>query len=315
MDEDAKMQARREANRMHALKSRQRSKMLSTELQQSVQQLSEEKGDLERQNAVLRAQVDVLQQQNRALLQSQQHMMVPSQQPPQAPVQQQAPTQPAQNFMGGGFPAFNNNNNGGNTMSNNGAQGAPDFSGLFPPGGQQGLGLSGLPAFAQSLGLNAGAFGGGQPFPGQAQQAPAPPPIPQLAPAPNTNDASGALAALGLPPGVDLSSLLQGQFGNNGMNPSQSSQNATSSPSATAAAPPPPPQMDQQQQNDFNATSNMSAPAQTQNTGMGGMMNMNVSGLTPQQQQLLLAIQQGQGPNLNLLNSQSSGQDGNNGGS
>jgi hypothetical protein len=74
-EQDAKLQARREANRMHALKSRQRSKQLLSELQVSLQQLSAEKGELERQNAVLRAQVEVLQQQNRALLQSQQQLV------------------------------------------------------------------------------------------------------------------------------------------------------------------------------------------------------------------------------------------------
>jgi hypothetical protein len=75
-EQEAKMQARREANRMHAFKSRQRSKLLLGELQVNMQQLSSEKSELERQNAVLRAQVEVLQQQNRALLQSQQQLML-----------------------------------------------------------------------------------------------------------------------------------------------------------------------------------------------------------------------------------------------
>lgn len=78
--------ARREANRMHALKSRQRSKALMMDLQGSVANLTREKSDLERQNVVLRAQVDVLSQQNRALLQSQQHMFTGiNQQPQQLP--------------------------------------------------------------------------------------------------------------------------------------------------------------------------------------------------------------------------------------
>jgi hypothetical protein len=64
--------ARREANRMHALKSRQRSKALLGELQSTVATLNQEKAELERQNAVLRAQVDVLTQQNRALMSAQQ---------------------------------------------------------------------------------------------------------------------------------------------------------------------------------------------------------------------------------------------------
>ena len=62
---------RREANRLHALKSRQRSKQLLTDLQASVDQLQKDKVDLERQNTVLRAQVDVLKQQNAMLVQSQ----------------------------------------------------------------------------------------------------------------------------------------------------------------------------------------------------------------------------------------------------
>ena len=72
---DHRIATRREANRMHALKSRQRSKALLQDLQNSVTVLNGEKADLERQNAILRAQVDVLSQQNRALLQSQQQMM------------------------------------------------------------------------------------------------------------------------------------------------------------------------------------------------------------------------------------------------
>lgn len=54
--DEAKLKARREANRMHAFKSRQRSKFLLTELQQAVSQLNREKAELERQNAVLTAQ-------------------------------------------------------------------------------------------------------------------------------------------------------------------------------------------------------------------------------------------------------------------
>lgn len=74
-DTDEKRQARREANRMHAFKSRQRSKMLLQELQQTVDGLSKDKSELERQNAVLRAQVEVLQQQNAGLMQNQQMLL------------------------------------------------------------------------------------------------------------------------------------------------------------------------------------------------------------------------------------------------
>jgi hypothetical protein len=71
LDESHKIQARREANRQHAFKSRQRNKVLLSELQQTVQQLAAAKSDLERHNAILRAQVEVLQQQNLSLLQNQ----------------------------------------------------------------------------------------------------------------------------------------------------------------------------------------------------------------------------------------------------
>ena len=79
--ETEKLAARREANRVHAFKSRQRSKALLQELQRTVELLSGEKSELERENAVLRAQVDVLQQQNLALTQSQRMLLVRSGQP------------------------------------------------------------------------------------------------------------------------------------------------------------------------------------------------------------------------------------------
>ena len=78
-DSDAeKLAARREANRIHALKSRQRSKALLQELQRTVTQLSGEKAELERENAVMRAQIEVLQQQNLALTQSQRMLLMRS---------------------------------------------------------------------------------------------------------------------------------------------------------------------------------------------------------------------------------------------
>jgi hypothetical protein len=106
-EDHVKLQARREANRMHAFKSRQRSKMLLTELQQTVSKLNREKGELERQNAVLTAQVEVLQQQNMALLQNQQQMLLKQQvvQPPPLPqstdanLQQQQQLQQQQPMM------------------------------------------------------------------------------------------------------------------------------------------------------------------------------------------------------------------------
>ena len=77
-----KLQQRREANRVHAFKSRQRSKHLLTDLQTTVNELAKDKSELERHNAVLRAQVEVLQQQNLSLLQNQQQMMLQQQKSP-----------------------------------------------------------------------------------------------------------------------------------------------------------------------------------------------------------------------------------------
>jgi hypothetical protein len=71
MTEHHRVVARREANRMHAMKSRQRSKTLFSELQASNKILAREKAELERQVVVLRAQIDVLSQQNQVLMQSQ----------------------------------------------------------------------------------------------------------------------------------------------------------------------------------------------------------------------------------------------------
>jgi hypothetical protein len=80
-----KLQQRREANRVHAFKSRQRSKHLLSELQTTVNELAKDKSELERHNAVLRAQVEVLQQQNLSLLQNQQQMMLQQKGSPQIP--------------------------------------------------------------------------------------------------------------------------------------------------------------------------------------------------------------------------------------
>lgn len=80
-EEAEKLAARREANRIHAFKSRQRSKALLQELQRTVELLTGEKSELERENAVLRAQVDVLQQQNLALTQSQRMLLIRAGQP------------------------------------------------------------------------------------------------------------------------------------------------------------------------------------------------------------------------------------------
>jgi len=147
----AKLQARREANRMHALKSRQRSKLLLSELQQTVQQLTAEKVELERQNAVFRAQVDVLQQQNRALLQSQQQLLL---------------------FPGGAGAAGNNPSGAQQGVQQSQPQG------MNPMAAMMGLAQMGLPVgvpggfppgLLQSLGLPGSGGGGAAPIgPGPA---------------------------------------------------------------------------------------------------------------------------------------------------
>jgi hypothetical protein len=95
-----KIKSRREANRLHALKSRQRSKQLLSDLQTTVGQLKSDKQDLERQNSVLLAQVDVLQQQNYKLLQGQQMLL--AQNPSMAAPSSMAQNQITPSSMGSG---------------------------------------------------------------------------------------------------------------------------------------------------------------------------------------------------------------------
>jgi len=245
--EDAKLLARREANRMHALKSRQRSKMLLGELQGTVTQLQAEKVELERQNAVLRAQVDVLQQQNRALLQSQQQLLLF---PP-----------------GGGAAAA-------------GSSGAPSGTTGFPAGFNPSMmpGMFG----AAAAGM---AAGGPTPPPPQQQQQPtmlpqqgfvlpnlAQPPQPSAPPSSNAavHDSSSATgsdaaampgAGAPIPAGLNLSEILSNpamasmlfaaqQFQQQPQNGTGGNQDSVN-PSAFGAAqppPPPPPPLQQQQQ-------------------------------------------------------------------
>jgi hypothetical protein len=97
-DSERKKESRREANRVHAFKSRQRSKFMLQELQSSLHELSIDKTNLERENALLRAQVELLQQQYRSLLQNQQMLMLqPAQQQQQ---QSQATLQHQQHQQG-----------------------------------------------------------------------------------------------------------------------------------------------------------------------------------------------------------------------
>ena len=80
-EEEAKaLEQRRAYNRKCAAKARKRSKDLIVTLQAQVEELTKEKSELQRNNEVMRAQMDLLEQQNRTLLMSQR----------QAPVEQTA---------------------------------------------------------------------------------------------------------------------------------------------------------------------------------------------------------------------------------
>ena len=75
-EEDArKLVARRAYNRKCAAKARKRSKDLIVSLQAQVQQLTAEKSALERSSEVMRAKLELLEQQNRVLMMNQQPVM------------------------------------------------------------------------------------------------------------------------------------------------------------------------------------------------------------------------------------------------
>jgi hypothetical protein len=73
-EDAARLDTRRAANRLHAFKSRQRSKNLALELQQQVEELQKDMTELERTNAVLGGKIEVLMMENQQLLFNQQMM-------------------------------------------------------------------------------------------------------------------------------------------------------------------------------------------------------------------------------------------------
>lgn len=70
-EEARRLESRRAYNRQCAAKARKRSKDLISTLQQQVETLSKDKASLERTNEVMKAQLHLLEQQNRSLLLSQ----------------------------------------------------------------------------------------------------------------------------------------------------------------------------------------------------------------------------------------------------
>lgn len=67
-DEEAKLAAKREYNRLNAAKNRKRQKELIASLQDQVKTTTDRMGDLERENEVLKVQVKSLREQNELLL-------------------------------------------------------------------------------------------------------------------------------------------------------------------------------------------------------------------------------------------------------
>lgn len=138
-----KIKSRREANRLHALKSRQRSKQLLSDLQITVGQLKSDKQDLERQNSVLLAQVDVLQQQNYKLLQGQQMLLA------QNPSMAAPSSTPSGGLSSGAYAGLQQQQPGMGGFMQQHLMGGSDSSmqGMFP--GQQQLQMAQLQHFQQ----------------------------------------------------------------------------------------------------------------------------------------------------------------------
>jgi hypothetical protein len=67
-EEAKKLESRRAYNRQCAAKARKRSKDLVAHLQGQVEELTKEKAELKRANEVMRAQLELLEQQNRTLM-------------------------------------------------------------------------------------------------------------------------------------------------------------------------------------------------------------------------------------------------------
>jgi hypothetical protein len=83
-EEGVKLEQRRAYNRMCAAKARKRSKDLIATLQTQVSELTRDKAELQRNNEVMRAQLTLLEQQNRTLLVNGQRGSLPM--PPVAPM-------------------------------------------------------------------------------------------------------------------------------------------------------------------------------------------------------------------------------------
>lgn len=74
-----KLEQRRAYNRKCAAKARKRSKDLISHLQGQVEDLTKDKTELQRSNDVMRAQLELLESQNRTLMMSQRQPMAPPQ--------------------------------------------------------------------------------------------------------------------------------------------------------------------------------------------------------------------------------------------
>jgi hypothetical protein len=102
-DEKVKLEQRRAYNRACAAKARKRSKDLISTLQKQVEDLTRDKAQLERTNDVMRAQLELLEQQNRTLMSTQRG--VPQQMQPQMMQQHQMGMHPIY-ITSSGAPAY-----------------------------------------------------------------------------------------------------------------------------------------------------------------------------------------------------------------
>jgi hypothetical protein len=100
-----KLEQRRAYNRKCAAKARKRSKDLIAHLQAQVEDLSKDKTELQRSNDVMRAQLDLLESQNRTLMTNQQRQ--PMAAAPQPVSYGQAPPYFMGAQMAGGYPSGN----------------------------------------------------------------------------------------------------------------------------------------------------------------------------------------------------------------
>jgi hypothetical protein len=133
-DELRKLENRREYNRKCAARARKRSKDLVSTLQKQVDELTSDKAELKRTNDVMKAQLELLEQQNRTLLMSQMAGQLSG-----------GPSLQARVALG------LNGNMMGNSLNNNGAlsgsmRGLPGFTGM-PSSLYRGAGGNGLSGF------------------------------------------------------------------------------------------------------------------------------------------------------------------------